>query len=67
MVNFKKKKYQIQKHENLFSSLHLHVWLRRAAWTAVPIAVDVVQGTIEVFMDGLQEATGGIIDQSRVT
>lgn len=46
---------------------HLHVRLRRAARTTVPVAVDVVQGAIEVFVDGLQQATGGIIDQSRVT
>jgi len=43
------------------------VRLRRAAWAAVPIAVDMIQGTIEVFVDSLQQAAGGVIDQPGVT
>lgn len=41
--------------------------LRRAARAAVPVTVDVVQGAVEVFMDGLQEAAGCVVDQSWIT
>lgn len=40
--------------------------LRGAPRAAVPVAVHVVQGAVEVVMDRLQEATGGVVDEPGV-
>lgn len=45
---------------------HLHVRLRGAPGAAVPVAVHVVQGAVEVVVDRLQEAAGGVVDEPGV-